>query len=285
MGVKEQAFIEWIRDRFKGRKRVPIDIGDDAACFKTSSPQILMTTDIVVQGVHFRAEGVSLYQVGRKLMGRNLSDMAAMGCYPTYAITTFAMPSRLSFKQAKRIYLGIVELAERFGVKVIGGDLSIHQGKLMASVTLLGETRGLRPVRRSGARPGDAIMVTGKLGGSILGKHINFTPRVKEAIRLNRGLSLHAMIDISDGLLIDLDHICTESGVGAILWRKAIPISKDAYRCSKYSGKSPLRHALSDGEDYELLFTLPKSEVPRAKKLSRSFEIGVITAGRGIKLR
>jgi thiamine-monophosphate kinase len=132
----------------------------------------------------------------------------------------------------------------------------------------MGKSEGLLPMTRSGARPGDAIMVTGTLGGSILGKHLSFTPRMKEALYLNKNYRLHSMIDISDGLSLDLGHIMEESNVGAILYEEAIPISEDARRLSRKTGLSPLHHALTDGEDYELLFTLEAREADRLLKKS-----------------
>src|SRR3990172_2485483 len=161
---------------------------------------------------------------------------------------------------------------------------------LCINVTMLGRDNGLKPIKRSGAKVGDMILVTGTLGGSLLGKHLRFEPRLKEGLILNKNFTIHAMIDISDGLTADLNHILEESRVGAILYEDRIPVSEAAVKMAKKTGRTPLYHALSDGEDYELLFALSKSE---AKKVVKSplFErgtfscIGEITRGRGIKMK
>src|SRR5262249_30794119 len=148
-----------------------------------------------------------------------------------------------------------------FQVAIVGGDTNSWDGKLVISVTLLGESTGRGPVTRSGARPGDWLLVTGALGGSILGKHLDFTPRVHEAIALNATADLHAMIDISDGLAADVNHLCEESRCGAVLWGDRIPISDAGKRMA--DGRSPLEHALGDGEDFELAFATSRAEAER----------------------
>ena len=157
------------------------------------------------------------------------------------------------------------ELADAFNTPIIGGDTNSWPGKLTLSITLLGEASPLGPVLRSGARPGDWLLVTGPLGGSILGKHLDFTPRVAEARRLQQVSSIHAMIDISDGLAGDLNHICGESRCGAILRSEAIPISSAAREMR--DGRAPLEHALTDGEDFELLLAVAPSDAARLIRL------------------
>jgi thiamine-monophosphate kinase len=152
-------------------------------------------------------------------------------------------------------------MAAAFDTAIIGGDTNSWQGPLVVSVTLLGEPTGRGAVTRSGARPGDWLLVTGPLGGSILGKHLDFTPRVREAMALHAAAPLHAMIDISDGLAADVNHLCVESRCGAVLWAEHIPIS-DAAR-SIQDARSPLEHALGDGEDFELVFATPPQEAQR----------------------
>jgi thiamine-monophosphate kinase len=141
-------------------------------------------------------------------------------------------------------------------VAVVGGDTNSWDGKLVISVTAFGEATGRGPVRRSGARPGDWVFVTGPLGGSILGRHLDFTPRVAEALALHATVELRAMCDISDGLSADLNHICEESGCGAALFADGIPISDAARALSLTTGRTPLQHALGDGEDFELVFAV-----------------------------
>jgi len=285
MSKGELDFIKWIRKITGKRDEIPIDIGDDAACYKTNSKYQIITTDILLDGVHFKSENVSAWKIGRKAMAKNLSDIAAMGCYPTYAVCSIAFPRARSISYAKKLYLGMKEAASKFGTKLIGGDLSSWNDKIAVSITLVGESRDLKPIRRSGAKVGDSIMVTGTLGGSIITKYINFTPRVKEAITLNKNFKIHSCIDITDGLVRDLAHICEESGVGATIWDYKIPISKDAMKLAKKTGKMPIYHALYDGEDYELLFTVSKAEAKKIIQKKLATSIGEIIGAEGIYLK
>jgi len=164
------------------------------------------------------------------------------------------------------------DVADMFDTAVIGGDTNSWNGPLVLSVTVLGEATQRGPVRRSGARPGDWLLVTGPLGGSILGKHLDFTPRVREALALHAAAPLHAMIDISDGLAADVNHLCEESGCGAVLRAEAIPITHEARALN--DGRSPLDHALADGEDYELVFAVAPDD---ARTLLRQQPVAGIT--------
>ncbi len=157
---------------------------------------------------------------------------------------------------AQELYLGLRDVADAFGVALVGGDTNSWDGKLAISVTALGEATARGPVRRNGAKPGDWLFVTGPLGGSILGHHLDFTPRVREALRLHAAVELHAMIDISDGLAADVNHICAESACGAVLVAERIPFADAARTLSATSGRTPLAHALGDGEDFELVFAV-----------------------------
>jgi thiamine-monophosphate kinase len=188
-------------------------------------------------------------------MAANLSDIAAMAGVPTFAVVSVALPRR-GREIGSELYLGLRDAADAFGVALVGGDTNAWDGRLVISVTLLGECTVRGPVTRSGARPGDWLFVTGSLGGSILGRHLDFTPRVREALALHEAVELRAMLDISDGLAADLNHVCEESRCGAVLHANAIPISDAARELARTSGKSPLAHALGDGEDFELLFAV-----------------------------
>jgi len=224
---------------------------------------VLFKTDAVVEGTHFtkRATG---RQIGHKAIGKALSDFAAMGCFPTFAVAAMALPERTSQRRARGIYLGMERLARKFHVRLVGGDVVTTKGPLSVTVSIVGETRGLTPIRRSGARPGDVLMVTGRLGA---GRHLSFTPRVKEGIALNRRRRIHAMIDITDGLVRDLYHVCRASGVAAWIEAERIPRARGA----------TLDTALYGGEDFELLFAVPRP-VPKATA------IGEIRRGRGVYL-
>jgi thiamine-monophosphate kinase len=173
---------------------------------------------------------------------------------------------------AEELYLGLRAMADRFGTSIVGGDTNSWHGPLAISVTLLGEATGRGPVRRNGAQPGDRLLVTGPLGGSILGKHLTFTPRVIEAQSLHRLVDLHALIDLSDGLAADLFHICAESGCGAVLDAEAIPISESALQMN--DARTPLQHALADGEDFELLIAVSAED---AQKLMAEQPVAGIT--------
>jgi thiamine-monophosphate kinase len=284
--VSELDLIRWIRGRIGKRAgRIVVDSGDDAAVLKVGQGNLLFKTDSVIDGVHFDSRSARPEAVGHKAIARCLSDIAAMGCYPTFAVVAIMIPRNAREAYIKRVLAGLDRTAKKFKTPVVGGDVKSHAGKLAISVALLGETRDLEPVRRSGARIGDAIAVTGPLGGSILGKHLRFTPRVKEGIELNRRFELHAMIDISDGLSTDLGHLCDESRVGAILYEERVPISADARRLARRDRRSPLDHALSDGEDYELLFTLPALQAGRVEKSRLGRVIGEVSAVDGMYLR
>ncbi|MBP3953955.1 thiamine-monophosphate kinase [Gemmata sp. G18] len=185
---------------------------------------------------------------------------------------------------AEQLYLGLRDVADAFGVAIVGGDTNTWTDKLVISVTALGEATARGPVRRSGAKPGDWLFVTGPLGGSISGHHLDFTPRVREALLLHEAVELRAMLDISDGLAADLNHICEESACGAVLWAEAIPISDAARELSRTSGKTPLQHALGDGEDFELVFAVSPADgakllhqppVPGLAKIGECIEAGL----------
>jgi thiamine-monophosphate kinase len=280
--VGELDLIRWIRGRVGKRAgRIIVDSGDDAAVLKRGRGHLLFKTDSVIDGVHFDSRSARPEEIGHKAIARCLSDIGAMGCYPTFAVVAMMIPRNAREAWIKRLLTALERTAARFDTAVVGGDVASHAGKLAINVALLGETRGLPPVRRSGARVGDAIAVTGPLGGSILGKHLRFTPRVREGIELNRRFEIHSMIDLSDGLATDLGHVCTESRVGAVVDETRVPIAPAARRLPGL----PLDHALFDGEDYELLFTLPQTEAVRVEKAGRGRVIGQISAADGIYLR
>ena len=235
--------------------RVLIGPGDDTAAIRwPPDTPCLITTDMLMDGTCFRLAEAGPRRVGRKAMAVNLSDIAAMAGRPVAAVVSLGLPKSGGRALAEVLYSGLRELADAFNTAVVGGDTNSWDGPLVISVTVLGEPIGRGPVRRSGARPGDWLFVTGPLGGSIRGHHLDFTPRVHEAIALNAAVELQAMIDISDGLAADLAHVCEESRCGAVLRADAIPLTADAR--SMNDGRSPLEHGLADGEDFELIFTV-----------------------------
>jgi thiamine-monophosphate kinase len=255
----EFDFIDWVRRQTGADKRVLIGPGDDTAALRlTAGRPCLVTTDMLLEGSCFLLAEAGPRRVGRKAMAVNLSDIAAMAGRPVAAVVSVGLPREGGKVLAEELYRGLREVADAFDTAVIGGDTNSWDGPLVISVTVLAEATERGPVRRGGARPGDWVLVTGPLGGSILGKHLDFTPRVREALRLHELADLHAMIDVSDGLAADLHHVCEESGCGAVLRAEAIPVTAEARGMN--DGRSPLEHALSDGEDFELAFTVAPEE-------------------------
>lgn len=256
---QEFHYIRWLRSRTTADPRVLVGPGDDCAVLAAPTRPLLVTTDMLMDGTDFVLADVGPRRAGRKAMAANLSDIAAMAGVPTAAVVSVALPPA-SRDLAEQLYLGLRDVADAFNVPIVGGDTNSWDGRLAISVTAFGEATERGAVLRSGAKPGDWVFVTGPLGGSIRGHHLDFTPRVREALALHAVAGLHAMCDISDGLAADLNHILEESGCGAVLFADAIPVSPDAVELSRTSGKSPLRHALGDGEDFELVFTVSPAD-------------------------
>lgn len=274
----EFEYIAWLRAQTAPDPRVLTGPGDDCAVLRPPTGELLVTTDMLMDGTDFILADVGARRAGRKAMAANLSDIAAMAGTPTAAVVSVALPRTAPQKPgpphtgpgpgtggalATDLYLGLREMADAFGVAIVGGDTNSWDGPLVISVTALGEAPPRGPVLRSGARPGDWLFVTGPLGGSILGRHLDFTPRVREAQRLHDAVPLRAMLDISDGLAADLNHMCEESGCGAVLVAESVPVTAAARELSRTSGLSPLRHALGDGEDFELVFAVSPEDGER----------------------
>ena len=282
----ELALIDWIRQQAKPAAGLQAGIGDDAAVWQVGSKSLLLTTDMLMDEVDFRLPEAPASLIGRKSMAVNLSDIAAMAGRPMVALVAVALPKAQGFEFARELHAGMQTIAEEFGVSIIGGDTNTWDQPLVVTVTLIGEATERGPVRRSGAKPGDWLFVTGPLGGSILGKHLSFTPRVREALALHQTVDLHAMIDLSDGLSADLHHLLDESGVGATLFADAIPITEAAYQIP--DGRSPLEHALSDGEDFELLFSVSADDgrkLVAGECAAPTIHIGQIESAPGGRLR
>jgi thiamine-monophosphate kinase len=255
----EFAFIRWLRGQTPSDPRVLVGPGDDAAALRWPADRpCLVTTDMLLEGSCFRLAEAGGRLVGRKAMAVNLSDIAAMAGQPVAAVVSVGLPRPGGRALAEELYRGLREMADAFDTAIVGGDTNSWDGPLVVSVTLLGQATPRGPVRRCGARPGDWLLVTGPLGGSIRGKHLTFTPRVREALALHAAADLHAMIDVSDGLAADVNHLCEESGCGAVLRAQSIPVSAAA--AGMGDGVSALDHALGDGEDFELVFAVAPEE-------------------------
>ena len=268
----EFDFIDWVRQQQKSTARVLLPAGDDLAILRWATEDLLLVgVDQVLDGVHFDSGIHPPRAIGRKVMNRNLSDCAAMGCLPTAAVTAVAVPHGSGDELLKELYIGMRDAAAKYDCVIVGGDTGSWPGKLVVTVTILGRSEGVQPVTRRGAKPGDGLFVSGPLGGSIHGRHMTFEPRVTLGRQLAKA-GVTSMIDLSDGLSRDLRHICSQSGVGATIEAAAIPIHPDAVQTSR----SPLDRALHDGEDYELLFTGAGDFGPDA------IRIGTIHAEAGI---
>lgn len=274
---------------------VVVGAGDDCAVLDCGNPgqQLLFKTDAVVEGVHFTRE-TPPEKVGRKALARGLSDIAAMAGTPNAALITIGLPRNFDATIVERLYAGMSELARKFHVAIVGGETTTSPDRMFVSLALTGFVPQGKAVLRSGARAGDAIFVTGELGGSLAGKHLDFEPRLAEAHWLATHFKLHSMIDLSDGLAGDLRHILHASHVGAELGSAIVPVSRAAKRTARTSSsaKPPLLAALTDGEDFELLFTVAAGSAVRLKdawngrfpKLKLTC-IGKITAEPGLRLR
>ena len=276
-------------------KTVVAGAGDDCAVLDFGLPEklFLFKTDAIVQGVHFTGE-TEPEKIGRKALARCLSDIAAMAGAPAAALITIGLPENFDVEFVRKIYDGLNAIAEKYNVAIVGGETTTNPGGIFISIALLGTVSRGKQILRNGAKVGDAIFVTGELGGSISGKHLDFEPRIAEAQWLAENFPIHAMIDLSDGLAGDLRHIVAASGVGAELLKTAIPISRAAKLAAQKSSsaKPAIAAALTDGEDFELLFTLAardavklldgwKKNFPKVKLSC----IGKIVAGHGITLR
>jgi len=276
----EFNFIAAIAKNCKKHRSVIKGIGDDAAVVRfTKDKQLLFTVDMLIEDVHFLRTHKP-QEIGHKALACSISDIAAMGGTPNYALVSVSLPKSLSINYAKRIYQGMQKTADKFSVAIIGGDTNSCE-KIIIDVFVCGTVQKKRLVKRDTAKSGDSIFVTGSLGSSQNGRHLRFTPRLEQALFLTKNFPLSAMIDITDGLASDLGHIVEDSKKSALLFKHCVPVAK---KCS-------MKDAFYAGEDFELLFTAPKhykeqilKKWPFHKKVRLSC-IGRIEKGKGqIKL-
>lgn len=279
--MNELEIIEQLTRQCPSNESVLVGIGDDAAVLRPSSHEQLVCKDMLMDGVHFLTREHSPEAIGRKALAVNLSDIAAMGGQPLSAYIALALPRPLLRDPTfiGRLYEGIGELARRYSVSIAGGDTNIWDGPLVISVTVLGRAHEKGAVLRQGGRAGDEIWVTGPLGKSYSsGHHLFFEPRLKASASLMDRTKVHAMIDISDGLGKDLRQLASASGLKAVIERDALPLREGLYRDS-----AGLAHALSDGEDFELCFTLaPGQPVKSWPELAAAVRIGRLESGSGL---
>lgn len=262
----EHEFLAWLRDRLPPHPRVPLGFGDDAAILGARPGwRTVVTTDMLMDGVDFVVQEHDPRRIGRKALAVNLSDLAAMGALPLAAFVSLALPRQGGLELAKTLYEGLLALAAEYEILIAGGDTNTWDGPLVISVTALGEVEEGRELTRSGAKPGDAILVTGEFGGSICGKHFDFSPRIREARWLVENAKVQAAMDVSDGLSLDLSRLASASGCGAVLELGHIPVSPAAVilAAERVDGVTALEHALADGEDFELLLAVKPEEAQR----------------------
>jgi thiamine-monophosphate kinase len=262
----------------------PRGMGDDCAMLAPSAKRQVITVDPVIYGRHFD-DHVQPRAVGEKLLKRNLSDLAAMGARPTAALVALTLDPRVSLGWLEQFYRGLALCARAHRVPVVGGDIAQADGIVCASLTLLGQAVGSRLLLRTGAKTGDWIYVTGKLGGSIAGHHFTFQPRLAEGAWLAARAETRAMIDLSDGLAKDLRALTPANAEPAIEPAR-VPVSRAAVELAKKSRRTPLAHALSDGEDYELLFVVGKNTDRAAfeRAWRRRFSTPLACLGRFVRL-
>lgn len=306
----EREFVRWLKQVApKPRGGVKLGIGDDAAMVAVSPGRdLILTTDLSIENVHFTHALHSARSVGHRALARALSDVAAMGGKPRFALVSIALSERTTQAWVKGFYSGLLALAERHGVAVIGGDTSVVRGTILIDVIAGGEVPKGKELRRSGARPGDWIFVSGSLGLSSLGlsllksrarrgrksaeelaaiqAHLYPEPRCALGRFLSQESIACAAIDISDGLSTDLQHLCEASGTGARITENAIPGPRWPLT-GRFSPAEMLDFALHGGEDYQLLFTVPQAKVPRLPRRFRGVElhrIGEVTRSRKLYL-
>lgn len=259
----ELELIDKLRRRLPSHPQLRLGVGDDAAVLRLAErADCVATADLLAEGVHFNLDDVDAPRVGRKALAVNLSDLAAMAARPVAAVVSLLLPHGDALQLSLSLFEGMIPLAEEFHTAIAGGDTNCWSGPLVVNVTAIGETTARGPLRRDGARPGDAILVTGEFGGSRLGKEFDFRPRVDEALLLHGNYQLHAGIDVSDGLALDLSRICRASDCGAMLELDRVPVSPAARRVASGAddGRTPLGHALGDGEDFELILAVPHDD-------------------------
>lgn len=262
--MKEDEITGWFRQqRQLSPTAIPIGIGDDMAQIALDrGSSVLITTDMLLDGTHFDLATATLEQAGYKSMATSLSDCAAMATIPLAAVVAVGLPHGWGGRQLQHLHAGVLFAADKYHCPLVGGDITSWKtdGRFAVCVSMLSKPGAKPPVRRNGAKVGDVICVTGALGGSGLRRHLEFEPRVNEALEITRIADLHAMMDISDGLSTDLNRICHQSGVGALVEASAVPISEDARALP-----DPLAAALNEGEDFELLFTLAPEQWQRLR--------------------
>lgn len=309
--IGEDRIIKELSREFSRRhRRLVKGIGDDTSVtLQAGGRHLLATTDILIEGTHFKRGWTTPYLLGRKALSISLSDIAAMGGEPLFYLVSIALPPDTEKKFLDELYRGLSDCGKDYGAVLAGGNTARTKGAMMAATTLFGEAPARETVYRSGARPGDIIYVTGCMGDAALGlrllrkhggaalkktafrkpvmKQLDPSPRMKIGRSLARKRLATAMIDISDGLVLDLRRLCEASAVGAVIDARRIPLSAEFKRLFPAARETDgVRHALSGGEDYELLFSAPEKAAKKISALSSRdvpiTPIGIITRSKNV---
>ena len=310
--IKEFELIRQFRNNYSSNSPLILQgIGDDAAVLRPQSGRdLLVTTDVLCENIHFDVTTATLMEIGYKAVVANLSDIAAMGGQPQYIVSALAVPPSYSSTDVKHLYRGIMEICKVHEVTLVGGDLSASSSGLSINITVLGWVESGRALRRNGANPGDLLYVTGTLGDSLAGlkllntskkskkprgrktferfllaRHLKPSPRISIGRWLVRARVASSAIDLSDGLSGDIRHVCQASRVGVDIHADRLPLSPHCRAYATQSHVDPIQFALTGGEDYELAFTVPPTKQRRLEQLSRDCavpiaRIGVITPHR-----
>ncbi len=257
----ENDLVSWFLSRIPADPRLEVPPGDDAAVLRPPARRrTVVTVDMLTEGVDFvLGPDCPPRAVGHKAAAVSLSDLAAMASRPEALLAAVCLPRRGGEAIGHELFAGISALAAEHECTLAGGDTNSWDGPLVVSVTALGSVPPGRAWRRDGARPGDLLVVTGPCGGSLLGRHLAVRPRCREALAIAERFEVHAAIDVSDGLSLDLSRLLAASGVGGVVDLAAVPIHADAERMIAVAGdgRTALEHALGDGEDFELLLSMP----------------------------
>ncbi len=264
--VQENVLVQLLQSLTNGdTEEVLHGVGDDAAVIRGGDQDWVVTTDLIADGSHFLSHDATPEQIGRKAMAVNLSDIAAMAAKPVAAFVSLLLPTSTTDEYAASLMKSIIAIGREFDCPVAGGDTNTWDGKLAINVLILGKTTSRGPILRSNAKPGDWLLVTGELGGSLAGHHLNFRPRVDEALMLNERYELSAGMDLSDGLAMDVRRLSAMSNCGAEIFLDELPISS-VLKQQTNSREEQIASAIGDGEDFELLLAVAPPEAQRILK-------------------
>jgi thiamine-monophosphate kinase len=282
----EKQFVDWISGRAHVSDTTLIGVGDDACLLASSKLATVVTTDTLCDQVHFDLSQHSLERIGHKSLAVSISDVLAMGAKPIHAVLTFFLPKTLTLEEAKELFLGAERLAKSQGIEIAGGDTNRYDGPLIVGSTVLGQVRPERAWKIGSAQANDTILVTGEFGGSILGKHLDFVPRTDWVQIISKEFDIHSATDVTDSLSLDLGYLLEQSQLGAELVSESIPIAEAAHQRAAETGGCPLDHALTDGEDFELILCVSQQTATQMlqKHAGELTEIGRVVDQPGLIL-